>query len=659
MKQNLNRFIVKVEDVLENKLAKFDNSLDKFDEALERLQFAEDAAEVKYEEQESDSPTEIVTKLASVVLEFYKAVGSVNLYKGIYDIVRDEIKDSVTKEDLDAAVSSITNTILVKLSELKDYSEFTLDFQEELTNSIKTEIKELNVSRKEVQVVETPEQKEEPLEENQPLPVSTREESSTSTSEKEEKYDVIKAVEKVGRDVSVVDVKSEYSANKLDRVESLVLALSDMESSDNDIEAKAESDREEASALQVTDAIKENTSEGKKSTNKWAKAFDLVTGILKGLFAKISQNLPVIGLGLLIAFRFLQKAWDAIKNSAVGRIVKNIWDFLQKLGTFLWDKVVVPVVNFLLKGINMLLPDGWSIPELKTSEEKAQQREQEQAQIRENDKSEYARVYNTLKQLDAAEANYASDIVTAEREGEDKGYIHDNYLKTQATIIGESDRKYLESVYGKQEGTRMYVNPATAYRDRDYERERKYLEDRLNELKNTEGGAQAYQELGDYGASRSSVDEEALSSARADRVVRDMWAIDSNAGHWEGEGDDRRWVIDIPFEDYKAGKRNKPANVEATEETGVQISEGSQLQVGSASHGVESTIEEGIAVRQTEGQSEPINTESVSGYSYEDDSSMQEQQSSQGAVAVNSSNTDVRVTNINVTKSDNVIDYIA
>ena len=140
--------------------------------------------------------------------------------------------------------------------------------------------------------------------------------------------------------------------------------------------------------------------------------------------------------------------------------------------------------------------------------------------------------------------------------------------------------------------------------------------------------------------------------------MRDMWETDANAGHWEGEGDDRRWVIDIPLEDYKAGKRNKPVNVEAAEETGVRVSEGSQLQVGSASPGVESTIEEGIAVRQTEAPSESINTESVSGYAYEDDSSMQEQQSSQGAVAVNSSNADVRVTNINVTKSDNVIDYI-
>ena len=430
-----------------------------------------------------------------------------------------------------------------------------------------------------------------------------------------------------------------------------------MESSNNNIEAKDESDREEASALQVTDAVKENTSEGKKSTNKWTKAFDLVTGLLSGLLGKISQNLPAIVLGLLVAFRLLQKAWDAIKNSAVGRFIKNIWEFLQKLGTFLWDNVVVPVVNFLLKGINYLLPDDLEIPKLKTSEEKAQQREQELAHTREEDKNEYKRVYNTLKQLDEAEANYTNDIVTA--EGEDKGYIHDNYLKTQASILGVSDRKYLESVYGKQEGTRMYTDPTTAYRDRDYERERKYLGDRLNKLKSTEGGAQAHQELGDYVVSRSSVDEEALSSAHADRVLRDRWENDANAGHWKGDGDDKVWVIDIPFEDYKAGKRNKHAKVEANEETGVQVSEGSQLQVGSASPGVESTIEEGIEVRQTEGQSEPITNESVSGYDYEDDSSMQEQPNSQGATVVNSSNSDVRVTNINVTKSDNVIDYIA
>ena len=300
----------------------------------------------------------------------------------------------------------------------------------------------------------------------------------------------------------------------------IVFPSHDMVDSNNNIEAKDESDREEASALQVTDAVKENTSEGKKSTNMWTKAFDLVTGLLSGLLTKISQNFPVVILGLLVAFRLLQKAWDAIKNSAVGRIVKSIWDFLQKLGTFLWDNVVVPVVNFILKGINAILPDRWEIPELKTSEEKAQQREQELAQTREEDKNEYKRVYNTLKQLDEAEANYNNDIATA--EGEDKGYIHDNYLKTQASILGVSDRKYLESVYGKQEGTRMYSYPTTAYRDRDYERERKYLGDRLNKLKSTEGGAQAHLELGDYVDSRSSVDEKALSSAHADRVLRDI-----------------------------------------------------------------------------------------------------------------------------------------
>ena len=174
MKQNLNSFIGKVEDILENKMSKFDNSLDKFDEVLERLQLAEDVTEAKYKEQEPDYSTEIVTKLAPVVLEFYKSVGSINLYKGIYDLVKDEIKDSVTKEDLEAAVSSITNAILVKLSELKEYSEFTIDFQEELTNTIRNEIKELNVdNRNEAQVVEPTEQDEEPLEDNQPLPVST------------------------------------------------------------------------------------------------------------------------------------------------------------------------------------------------------------------------------------------------------------------------------------------------------------------------------------------------------------------------------------------------------------------------------------------------------------------------------------------------------
>ena len=73
----------------------------------------------------------------------------------------------------------------------------------------------------------------------------------------------------------------------------------------------------------------------------------------------------------------------------------------------------------------------------------------------------------------------------------------------------------------------------------------------------------------------------------------------------------------------------------------------------------ESELDEGIEVRQTEGQSEPITNESVRGYDYEDDTSMQEQHNSQGATVVNSSNSDVRVTNINVTKSDNVIDYIA
>ena len=244
--------------------------------------------------------------------------------------------------DLEAAVSSITNAILVKLSELKEYSEFTIDFQEELANSIKNEIKKINVDNRnkaqvveppgqeeplqvptreeeeksdvidavenfddtkepvtsgesEVQVVEPTEQTEEPLEDNQHLPVSTREEEEKS-------------------DVSVVEEKSESLANKLDRVESLVLALYDMESSNNNIEAKAESDREEASALQVTDAVKENTSEGKKSTNKWTKAFDLVTGLLSGLLTKISQNFPVVILGLLVAFRLYKRHGMLLKT---------------------------------------------------------------------------------------------------------------------------------------------------------------------------------------------------------------------------------------------------------------------------------------------------------------------------------------------------------